>query len=294
MLQNFEQRQMTQELKSSESDQKKGRSIDQTGARQDFQPANDFSVKLNSNSSVRKVFGVLSGKGGVGKSIVTSMMAVSMQRQGYKVAILDADLTGPSIPKVFGIKGKAHMNANMIEPIKTETGISVISINLMLDSEEDPVIWRGPLLGKIVKQFWSDVQWGEIDFMFIDMPPGTGDVPLTVFQSLNVDGLIIVTSPQDLVSMIVAKAVNMAEKMNIPIWGLVENMSYFECPKCHEQVKIFGESHIERVAEAHGLKIFARIPILKELALLCDEGQIERFEGDWFNPLVESLEASIE
>lgn len=256
-------------------------------------PENDFSVALNAHSSVKKVIGVLSGKGGVGKSIVTSMMAVSMQRRGFKAGILDADLTGPSIPKAFGLKGKAGGNGKEIEPVKSGSGISIISINLILDNEEDPVIWRGPLLGKIVKQFWTDVHWGELDVIFIDMPPGTGDVPLTVFQSFKVDGIIIVTSPQELVSMIVSKAVNMAEKTSIPILGLIENMSYFECPNCHEHIKIFGESHIDRVAEAHGLEVLARIPVRLELATLCDEGRIEEFDGDWLQGYVESLEATI-
>ena len=216
-------------------------------------PETDFSAALHELSHVKKVIGVVSGKGGVGKSLVTSMLAVNMNRRGYKTTILDADVTGPSIPKAFGVKGKAVQNELGVFPIKTSTGIEIMSINLLLENDTDPVVWRGPLIGNTVKQFWTDIIWTDVDFMFIDMPPGTGDVSMTVFQSIPVDGIIIVTSPQELVSMIVSKAVKMAELMNIPIIGLVENMSYFKCPDNDKDYKIFGESHIEEIAEKHNL-----------------------------------------
>ena len=250
----------------------------------------DFSEKLHDMSTVKKVIGIVSGKGGVGKSLVTSMIAVTMNRKGYKTAILDADITGPSIPKAFGIKEKAKANEYGLYPVKTKTDIDIISVNLLLENDTDPVVWRGPIIANTVKQFWTDVIWNDIDFMFIDMPPGTGDVPLTVFQSIAVDGIIVVTSPQELVSMIVSKAVKMAEMMNIPIIGLVENMSYFKCPDNNKEYKIFGESHIEEIADKHNLKVLAKLPIDPKIATACDKGMIELFDGDWFESIAEILE----
>ena len=254
----------------------------------------DFREKPHELSNIKKVIGIVSGKGGVGKSSVTSMLAVTMKRMGYNVAILDADVTGPSIPKAFGIKDKATGSEFGLYPLKSKTGIDIMSINLLLENDTDPVIWRGPILGNTVKQFWTDVIWGDVDFMFIDMPPGTGDVPLTVFQSLAIDGIIIVTSPQELVSMIVSKAVKMAEMMNIQVIGLVENMSYFKCPDNGKEYKIFGESHIEEIAEKHNLKVLAKLPIDPKISAACDKGMIELFDGDWFEHLSKSLEEGSE
>jgi len=250
----------------------------------------DFQEKPHELSNIKKVIGVVSGKGGVGKSSITSMLAVTMQRLGYRVAILDADVTGPSIPKAFGIKEKATGSELGIYPIVSKTGIEIMSINLLLESDTDPVIWRGPILGGTVKQFWTDVVWGDVDIMFIDMPPGTGDVPLTVFQSIAVDGIVIVTSPQELVSMIVSKAVKMAEMMNIPVIGLVENMSYFKCPDNGKEYKVFGESHIDEIAEKHHLEVLARIPIDPRISNACDKGMIELFDGNWFDSIAKILE----
>lgn len=250
----------------------------------------DFKEKPHELSSIKKVIGVVSGKGGVGKSLVTSLLAVTMQRRGYNSAILDADITGPSIPKVFGIHEKAKMDEQGLYPIKSKTGIDIMSINLLMNKETDPVIWRGPIIANMVKQFWTDVIWSDIDYMFVDMPPGTGDVPLTVFQSLPIDGIIIVTSPQELVSMIVSKAVNMAKTMNIPILGLVENMSYFKCPGCNEEHKIFGESQIEKIASEFNLKVLAKLPIDPKLATACDKGVIELFDSQWLEPVGNILE----
>jgi Mrp family chromosome partitioning ATPase len=250
----------------------------------------DFSAKLNELSSVKKVIGVISGKGGVGKSLVTSLLAVTMNRRGFHSAVLDADLTGPSIPKAFGLKEKAAVNELGIFPVKSKTGVDVMSINLLLENETDPVVWRGPIIAGTVKQFWTDVVWNNVDYMFIDMPPGTGDVPLTVFQSIPVDGIIVVTSPQQLVSMIVSKAVKMAEMMNIPVIGLVENMSYFRCPDNGKDYKIFGDSHIDEIAEKYGLKVLAKLPIDPRFAAACDKGMIELYEGSWFEPVAEILE----
>ncbi len=243
----------------------------------------DFRAQPHELSRVGKVFAVMSGKGGVGKSLVTSMLAVTMERLGYHAAILDADITGPSIPKVFGLKDKASGNAQGIYPVKSRTGIDIMSINLLLENETDPVVWRGPVIAGSVKQFWTDIIWSDVDVMFIDMPPGTGDVPLTVFQSIPVDGIIVVTSPQELVSMFVAKAVKMAEMMDIPIVGLVENMSYFHCPDNGRDYQVFGESHIGDIAEKHGLKVLARLPIDPDIAVLCDKGTIELVEGGWLD-----------
>lgn len=250
----------------------------------------DFSEQLHEMSSVKKVIGIISGKGGVGKSLVTSMLAVTMNRMGYRTAILDADVTGPSIPKAFGIKEKAMGNNFGIFPVKTKTGIVIMSINLLLENDTDPVVWRGPIIAGVVKQFWTDVIWNDIDFMFIDMPPGTGDVPLTVFQSIAVDGIIVVTSPQELVSMIVSKAVKMAEMMNIPIIGLVENMSYFRCPDNGKDYQVFGESHIDKIADTHNLNVLAKLPIDPKISDACDKGMIELFDGNWLDPVAAVLE----
>ena len=232
-------------------------------------------ARLHPGCRVGKVVAVVSGKGGVGKSLVTSLMAVSSKRRGYKTAVLDADITGPSIPKAFGIAEKATASEEAIFPCKSEGGISVMSINLLMEDSTDPVIWRGPVIAGAVTQFWSDVLWEDVDYMFVDMPPGTGDVPLTVFQSLPVDGIIVVTSPQSLVSDVVTKAVKMAKMMEIPIIGIVENMSYVECPDCGKEIKIFGDSHVEEIAAGFGLDVLAKLPIMPELAALCDAGKIE-------------------
>lgn len=248
-----------------------------------------LKVKLNELSSVKKVIGVVSGKGGVGKSTVTSMLAVAMNRQGFETAILDADITGPSIPKAFGIKQRALGNENGIFPVVTETGIKLMSVNLLLENETDPVVWRGPVISSTVKQFWSDVIWEDVDYMFVDMPPGTGDVALTVFQSLPLDGIVIVTSPQELVSMIVEKAVKMANMMDIPILGIVENMSYFKCPECGKEHKIYGESHIDEIAEKFGTKVLAKMPIDPDFAKCADRGTIEMAVCDCMDEAVEAL-----
>lgn len=253
----------------------------------------DFLEKLNDMSSVKKVIGVVSGKGGVGKSLVTSMLAVTFQRRGFQTAILDADVTGPSIPKAFGIKEKARGMENYILPVITKTGIQMMSVNLLLDNETDPVVWRGPVIAGTVKQFWTDVIWKDVDYMFVDMPPGTGDVPLTVFQSIPLDGIVIVTSPQELVSMIVAKAVNMAKLMDIPILGIVENMSYVECPDCGRKINVFGESRTEAVATEFGLKVLTKLPINPVLANNCDNGLIELFEGDYMESAADQIENAV-
>ncbi len=250
----------------------------------------DFSEQLHEMSSVKKVIGIISGKGGVGKSLITSLLAVTMNRMGYHTAILDADITGPSIPKAFGISEKAKGNNFGILPVKTKNGIDIMSVNLLLENDTDPVVWRGPIIASVVKQFWTDVIWSDVDFMFIDMPPGTGDVPLTVFQSITVDGIIVVTSPQELVSMIVSKAVKMAKMMNVPIIGLVENMSYFKCPDNDKNYQIFGESHIEEIADEHNLKVLAKIPVDPKLSVACDRGMVELFEGNWLEQVAEVLE----
>ena len=235
----------------------------------------DMTEKLNQYSNVKKVIGVVSGKGGVGKSIVTSLLAVMFARKGYDTAVLDADITGPSIPKAFGLTEKALGSEKGILPAVTASGIKIMSINLLLENDTDPVIWRGPVLAGTVKQFWTDVCWGNVDYMFVDMPPGTGDVPLTVFQSLPLDGIIVVTSPQDLVSMIVEKAVKMAQLMNVPILGVVENMSYFVCPDCKKKHYPFGESKLENIANEYSLDILARLPIDPQNAKACDSGKVE-------------------
>lgn len=236
-------------------------------------------AQLNEHSSVKKVIGVVSGKGGVGKSMVTALSALAATRNGYKTGIMDADITGPSIPKMFGVHSKAFGSDFGIMPAVTPTEISLMSINLLVENETDPVVWRGPVIGGVVEQFWTDVCWGDLDVLFIDMPPGTGDVPLTVFQSLPIDGIIVVTSPQDLVSMIVAKAVNMANLMNIPVLGLVENMSYITCPDCGRKIEMFGPSQAEAVAAANGIRLLERLPIDPVLSQEADQGKIEFNEG---------------
>lgn len=251
--------------------------------------AESFLVEPHSGSKIKKVIGIVSGKGGVGKSMVTSMLTVMTKRAGFNTAILDADITGPSIPRAFGVKEPATIGQNEIYPVSSKGGVPIMSLNLLTMNETDPVIWRGPVIGGTVKQFWTDVVWGDVDYMFIDMPPGTGDVPLTVFQSIPVDGIVIVTSPQELVGMIVEKAVNMAKLMNIPILALVENMSYFMCDKCGEKHYLFGESHVEEIAERHGIKVTAKMPMNPELAAMCDAGEIENFEGDWLKDVVDAV-----
>ena len=245
----------------------------------------------NSASSVKRVIGVVSGKGGVGKSLVTSMLAVTMRRRGFKTAILDADITGPSIPKAFGLKSGTVTGSELgMFPCMTKTGIEVMSVNLLMEDETKPVVWRGPVIAGTVKQFWNGVVWNDVDYMFVDVPPGTGDVPLTVFQSLPLDGIIIVTSPQDLVSMIVEKAVNMANLMDVKILGLVENYSYIVCPDCGKVIRPYGESKIDELAKSHNTSVLATLPIDPELASLCDKGVIELFEGDYLERAADQLE----
>ena len=247
----------------------------------------DMRVPGNVFSSVKNVIAVVSGKGGVGKSTVTSSRAVAMAKRGKKVAILDADITGPSIPTAFGIHQKATGTDQGIDPAYTTGGIKIMSLNLLTANETDPVIWRGPVIAGVVTQFWQDVVWGDIDYMFVDMPPGTGDVPLTVFQSLPINGIVIVTSPQELVSMIVEKAVKMANLMNVPVLGMVENMSFFRCPDCGKTYSIFGESHIEQVAAAHGITRIAKLPINPKVASAVDAGCVELADTDELEPLAE-------
>jgi Mrp family chromosome partitioning ATPase len=249
---------------------------------------------MNAASKVKRVIGVVSGKGGVGKSLVTSLLTVSMQRRGYKCAILDADITGPSIPKAFGLKSGIVEGSELgMLPPKTKTGIEVMSINLLVDDETKPVVWRGPVIAGTVKQFWSEVVWNDVDYMFVDMPPGTGDVPLTVFQSLPLDGIIIVTSPQELVGMIVEKAVNMAALMDVKLLGLVENYSYIVCPDCGKVIRPYGESKIGALAEKHGTRVLAELPIDPELASVCDKGLVELFEGEYMEKCCDLLEKMI-
>ena len=245
---------------------------------------------LNEYSRVGKVIGVVSGKGGVGKSAVTAMLATLMARKGYKCAVLDADLTGPSIPKVFGVHGiVTSEDGEHLLPAKTAGGIDIMSINLLLESEDAPVIWRGPVISGVIKQFWSDVVWGDIDYLLVDMPPGTGDVPLTVFQSLPVDGIIVVTSPQELVGMIVAKAVNMAEAMKVPVLGLVENMAYFVCPNCNEKHYLFGESQVDVLAQEYEIGATAQIPTNPTIATLCDAGKVDQVDSSWLDDIVAAI-----
>lgn len=248
--------------------------------------------KLNQYSSVGRVIGVVSGKGGVGKSMVSSLLATELSRRDEKVAILDADITGPSIPKAFGLSGVCNASPlGGIEPMETKTGIEVMSVNLLLEDASSPVVWRGPVIAGAVKQFWTDVVWGDVDTMVIDCPPGTGDVPLTLFQSIPLDAIVIVTSPQDLVSMIVSKAVKMARMMNVPILGIVENMSYVTCPDCGKKINVFGDSHVDSVALEYGIPVLAKIPIDPKLTALCDRGMTELFENDYITAVADSVEA---
>ena len=243
------------------------------------------------DSKIGKVIGVVSGKGGVGKSMVTQLLTTAFSRRGYQCGILDADITGPSIPKAFGLTEKATGNETTIFPVRTKKyGIEVMSINLLLPDETDPVVWRGPVIGGTVKQFWTDVLWDNVDYLFVDMPPGTGDVALTVFQSIPVDGIVVVTSPQDLVSMIVGKAIKMANMMNIPVLGLIENMSYAQCPDCGKKISVFGESHIEETAKTFGVPVLAKLPITPALAAACDAGTMEEFEEDYLSAAVAVIE----
>ena len=244
----------------------------------------------NAHSNVKKVIAVVSGKGGVGKSLVTSLMAVLTKRNGCSTAILDADITGPSIPKMFGVRDKAMGTEEGILPVESRTGVKMMSVNLLLENDTDPVIWRGALIAGTVKQFWTDVMWGDVDYMFVDMPPGTGDVPLTVFQSLPVDGIIIVTSPQELVGMIVEKAAKMAKMMNIPVLGLVENMSWIGCPDCGKKIYPFGESQTAKVALEEGIPLLAQLPIDPAIAKECDRGMIELFNENWMEPVISAVE----
>ena len=255
----------------------------------DRKETQSFLVSSNTGSHVKKVIGIVSGKGGVGKSLVTSLLATSMRKRNYSCAILDADITGPSIPKMFGLKEKAQTDSVGIFPVESKNGIKVMSLNLLLDNDTDPVVWRGPVIASTVKQFWSDVYWNDVDYLFVDMPPGTGDVPLTVFQSLPVDGIIVVTSPQDLVEMIVAKAVKMAEMMHIPVIGLVENMAYFQCPTCHDKHFIFGKNDVDKLATKYNIGMSAQIPIDPNLAIACDNGNIEEYGTDWLTELTGNI-----
>ncbi|MDF2591195.1 MAG: ATPase involved in chromosome partitioning [Clostridia bacterium] len=253
-------------------------------------PAIERSHEL---SKIKKVIAIASGKGGVGKSLVTSLIAVTMQRKGYKVGIMDADITGPSIPKIFGLEEKAYSTESGVLPVASAKGIKIISLNLLMENEENAVIWRGPILGGIVKQFWTDVIWEDLDYLFIDMPPGTGDVPLTIYQSIPLDGIVIVTLPQDLVSLIVKKSYNMAKTMNIPILGMVENMSYITCPHCGEEVKLFGNSSIQKMTEELGIKHFGRMPIDPEFTQLCDEGRIEEFDKKYLDEFTNKINTEV-
>ncbi len=252
-----------------------------------------FLKELNPYSHVGKVIAVVSGKGGVGKSLVTSLLAAESQRRGHRCAVLDADITGPSIPKSFGIREKATGTDEFLLPVTTATGIQVMSINLILEQDTEPVVWRGPVIAGAVTQFWTDVLWQDVDYMFVDMPPGTGDVPLTVFQSLPIDGVVIVTTPQDLVGMIVAKAVNMAGMMNVPVLGLVENMSYFKCPDCGKEHAIFGESKAAELAKLYGIPHYARLPIDPEITAKVDAGKVEFVSGELVSGLLDDMEKEL-
>ncbi|MCD7826764.1 MAG: Mrp/NBP35 family ATP-binding protein [Clostridiaceae bacterium] len=251
-----------------------------------------FLEQPHAKSSIRKVIGVVSGKGGVGKSMISSILAVNFQKKGYHTAVLDADITGPSIPKAFGIHERALGDEEGIYPAVTGSGIQIMSVNLLLDDTTDPVVWRGPVIAGTVKQFWQDVIWTDVDYMFVDMPPGTGDVPLTVFQSIPVDGIVIVTSPQELVSMIVAKAVKMAQMMNIPILGIIENMSYVECPDCKKHIEVFGKSHLDEVAQEYHLPVLGKIPMTPAIAAASDAGDIENLQSDWLQDAVTVIEGA--
>ena len=252
--------------------------------------AESFRKPLRPGASVKKVIAVVSGKGGVGKSLVTCLMASEMQRRGFNCAVLDADITGPSIPKSFGIHEHCMGTDEYLLPVTTHTGLQLMSMNLILETETEPVVWRGPVIAGAVTQFWTDVLWQDVEYMFVDMPPGTGDVPLTVFQSLPIAGVVVVTSPQELVSMIVSKAVNMANMMNVPVLGLVENMSYFKCPDCGKEHAIFGDSHIDRIAAEHNIPVVAKLPIESEIAENVDLGRVEALDAPWLKELVDAIE----
>lgn len=252
-----------------------------------------FIEETHEANTIHRVVAVVSGKGGVGKSLITSMLAVLMKRAGHKVGIMDADITGPSIPKAFGVTKKATSTEFGLFPEKTKSNIKLMSINLLTESEDAPVVWRGPMIAGAVKQFWTDVLWEDLDYLFLDMPPGTGDVPLTVFQSIPLDGIIIVTSPQDLVSMVVKKAYNMAKMMDIPVLGIVENMSYVKCPDCDKEINIYGESKINQIAEELNIPVLGRLPIEPAFASLCDNGDIESFTGEYLDRAVKMLEKDL-
>ncbi|MDE7308357.1 MAG: Mrp/NBP35 family ATP-binding protein [Lachnospiraceae bacterium] len=249
----------------------------------------DFSEPMNKFSNIKNVIGVVSGKGGVGKSLVTSLLAIEMEKRGYKTAVLDADITGPSIPKIFGIHATPESSEEGLKPAVSSKNIKIMSTNLILEHETDPVIWRGPVIANMVRQFWSEVYWGEIDYMFVDMPPGTGDVPLTVYQSLPVNSIVIVASPQELVQMIVEKAVRMAELMKVKVAGIVENMSYLKCPDCGKEISVFGESRVEELAKKYQISNFAKLPIDSEAARLCDKGRIEELDRTWLKEFTAGL-----
>jgi len=259
--------------------------------------------KLHEGSSVKKVIGIVSGKGGVGKSLVTSLLASKVQKDGFRTAILDADITGPSIPTAFGLSEEKAQSGSMpdkdgkqiefIKPVISDGGVQIMSMNFLLQHETDPVIWRGPVIAGAVKQFWTDVVWDNVDFMFVDCPPGTGDVPLTVFQSIPVDGIIVVASPQQLVRVIVEKAVNMANMMKIPVLGLIENMSYVKCPKCGEEIKVFGESNIDGIAKDFNLKVLARLPIEQKVSVTVDNGEVEKLDVPYVDDAVKEVESLI-
>ncbi|MBQ3583751.1 MAG: Mrp/NBP35 family ATP-binding protein [Lachnospiraceae bacterium] len=250
---------------------------------------NSMLEPANEKSHIKHVIAVMSGKGGVGKSMVTASLAVMLAKQGYKVGILDSDVTGPSIPKMFGMNNTAVGDEKGIFPSESKNGIKVMSVNLLLENKEEPVIWRGPVIAGVVKQFWTDVYWGELDYLLIDMPPGTGDVPLTVFQSIPVDGAVVVTSPQDLVKLIVKKAFNMAQKMNIPVIGVVENYSYLECPDCKKKIEVFGKSHIDEVAAELGLPVIGKLPIVPAFAELADNGTFDEVENEYVSEAIAAL-----
>jgi len=253
------------------------------------QDPKSFLVKPHKKSNIKKVIGVVSGKGGVGKSLVTSLLASGMRKEGYKTGVLDADITGPSIPKIFGVSGNVYATSEGAYPKKSKGGVDIISVNLLLDDDTKPVVWRGPVIAGAVGQFWTDIIWEDVDYMFVDMPPGTGDVPLTVFQTIPVDGIVIVASPQELVSMIVEKAVHMANMMNIKVLGLVENMSYIECPGCGEKISVFGESHVDEIAKKYNLEVLANIPIDPEIAKKCDKGEIEDLNKNYVDKALDKL-----
>ncbi len=254
----------------------------------------DLRANLREGSSVKKVIGIVSGKGGVGKSLVTSLLACKVNKDGFRSAILDADITGPSIPESFGVgdqRATAKENEDCLLPVTTDSGIQLMSMNFLLQNESDPVIWRGPVIGGAVKQFWTDVEWKDVDFMFVDMPPGTGDVPLTVFQSLPVDGIIVVSSPQQLVRVIVEKAVKMANMMNIPILGIVENMSYVKCPDCGKEITVFGKSNIQAIADSYGIPVLARIPMEESTSAAIDAGDVEGVDCPYIEEAAKKVES---